>query len=60
MKWLSDKEDQQARAHKSRHAAKGNGFGYTILSSDKPSPTWPFSPPPIHGSNRKKHKRKNV
>ena len=30
-----------ALAHKARHEAAGHGFGYQILSADKPAPTWP-------------------
>jgi DNA (cytosine-5)-methyltransferase 1 len=30
-----------ALAHKARHLAKGHGFGYQVLSKNKPSPTWP-------------------
>jgi len=40
-KWLTEKETTQARAHKARHLAKGNGFGWQKLSERKPSPTWP-------------------
>lgn len=40
-KFLTEKETQQARDHKSRHLAKGNGFGYQVLSQHKPAPTWP-------------------
>ena len=40
-KWLTEKENEQARAHKARHEAKGNGFGFQLLTERKPSPTWP-------------------
>jgi DNA (cytosine-5)-methyltransferase 1 len=40
-KWLTDKEAAQARAHKLRHEAQGNGFGWVRLSETNPSPTWP-------------------
>ena len=40
-KWLSEKQNNQARDHKARHLAKGNGFGFQLLSEIKPSPTFP-------------------
>ncbi len=40
-KYLSESQESQAKAHKARHKAKGNGFGYIVLSEYKPSPTFP-------------------
>ena len=40
-KYLTDKETKQAIIHKERHLQKGNGWGFQILRTDKPSPTWP-------------------
>lgn len=40
-KFLSQRENEQARAHKARHMAKGNGFGFVLLSEKKPCPTFP-------------------
>jgi len=40
-RWLTDHQEKSARAHKARHLAKGNGFGYQILTSQRPTPTWP-------------------
>ena len=37
----TDHEVGIATEHLRRHRAKGNGFGYQVLSSLKPCPTWP-------------------
>ncbi len=38
---ISDHNVNTALAHKARHEAKGNGFGFQVLSISKPAPTWP-------------------
>jgi DNA (cytosine-5)-methyltransferase 1 len=39
--FLSPAQDANARKHKARHVAKGQGYGYQLLSESKPAPTWP-------------------
>lgn len=39
--WLTAHQYEQAKQHKARHLAKGNGFGWQKLNNKKPSPTWP-------------------
>lgn len=38
-RYLSDHEQEVVEAHKARHLLRGNGFGYQLLSEDRPSPT---------------------
>lgn len=40
-RWLTQREQDGARAHRARHRAKGNGFGFQVLTERKPAPTWP-------------------
>ena len=40
-RWLSEREEAGVRAHRARHRARGNGFGYQMLSERRPAPTWP-------------------
>jgi DNA (cytosine-5)-methyltransferase 1 len=37
----TEHEVKIAMQHLARHKAKGNGFGYQVLTGEKPSPTWP-------------------
>jgi DNA (cytosine-5)-methyltransferase 1 len=38
---LTEHQVKVAVAHKARHEAKGNGYGFQVLSALKPAPTWP-------------------
>lgn len=37
----TEREIKTSVAHLERHKAKGNGFGFQVLSGAKPCPTWP-------------------
>lgn len=39
--YLSARDEQIARAHKTRHAQKGNGFGFQLIDSRYPTNTFP-------------------